>query len=163
MGLNRIAVALAALSIAGAAVAAGNDTSSSTSGASNDQSSTQQAGSSGQSSALQPGASGSGQSSSQQAGSSANDQSAQGSSQAGSSSSTSQNGSASSEQNNPEFVRSAQQALKQKGFDVGTVDGQMGPNTESALRNFQQAQGLPQSGDLDQQTLSALGIAQNQA
>ena len=70
-------------------------------------------------------------------------------------------GSASGEQNNPSLVRSAQQALKQKGFDVGSVDGEMGPNTESAIRNFQQSHGLTQSGNLDQQTLSALGVEQN--
>ena len=74
---------------------------------------------------------------------------------------SSQSGSASNEQSNPALVRSVQQALKQKGYDVGTIDGQLGPTTDSALRNFQQAQGLPQSGSLDQQTLSALGVDQN--
>jgi peptidoglycan hydrolase-like protein with peptidoglycan-binding domain len=65
------------------------------------------------------------------------------------------------EEHNPQSVRAAQQALKQQGFDVGQVDGQMGPETESALRQFQQSKGLPQSGNLDQQTLSALGVEQN--
>jgi len=152
MRFNRIAVALAAMSIAGAAVAAGNDTSTTTSGAANHQSSGAKAGTSA-----------SDQSWGQQAGTSANDQSAQRGSQDASASGMSPNGSASSEQTNPDLVRSAQQALKDKGFDVGTVDGQIGPNTQSALRNFQQAQGLPQSGNLDQQTLSALGVDHNQA
>lgn len=71
--------------------------------------------------------------------------------------------SGSSEQNNPALVRSVQQALRQKGYGVGTIDGQLGPTTDGALRNFQQAQGLPQSGALDQQTLSALGVDQNQS
>lgn len=57
-------------------------------------------------------------------------------------------------------VRSAQQALKDKGYDPGAADGKLGPRTQSALRKFQQSQGLSQSGDLDQQTLSALGISQ---
>jgi peptidoglycan hydrolase-like protein with peptidoglycan-binding domain len=57
-------------------------------------------------------------------------------------------------------VRQAQQALKDKGYDVGAVDGQMGPHTQSALNQFQQAQGLPQSGDLDTQTLAALGVSE---
>ncbi len=70
---------------------------------------------------------------------------------------------AASTEKDPTLVRSAQQALKQKGFDAGAVDGQVGPSTKSAIRDFQQAQGLPQSGDLDQQTLSALGVNQNQA
>jgi peptidoglycan hydrolase-like protein with peptidoglycan-binding domain len=134
MRLHNLAVAVAALSIAGAAVAAGNDTSTTTTGASN-------------------GSSSSGQTSSSQQGAQS------GSSQMGSS----QSGSASGEQSNPALVRSAQQALKQKGYDVGTIDGQLGPTTDSALRNFQQAQGLPQSGTLDQQTLSALGVDQNQS
>jgi His-Xaa-Ser repeat protein HxsA len=68
-----------------------------------------------------------------------------------------------SEEHDPELVRSVQQALKQKGYDVGTIDGQFGPSTESALRQFQQAQGLSQSGSLDAQTLSALGVEQGQA
>ena len=71
--------------------------------------------------------------------------------------------SATSADNDPTLVRSAQQALKQKGFDAGAIDGQLGPSTKSAIRDFQQAQGLPQSGELDQQTLSALGVDQNQA
>jgi peptidoglycan hydrolase-like protein with peptidoglycan-binding domain len=78
------------------------------------------------------------------------------------SSRTSPNAGASGEQNDPTPVRSVQQALKQKGFDAGAVDGEMGPSTEAALRNFQQAQGLPQSGNPDQQTLSALGVDQAQ-
>lgn len=57
------------------------------------------------------------------------------------------------------FVRSAQQALNDRGYNVGSVDGMWGPNTESAVRQFQQAQGLQQTGTLDQQTLAALGIS----
>jgi hypothetical protein len=57
-------------------------------------------------------------------------------------------------------VRDAQRALNDKGYSAGTVDGIMGPHTEQALRQFQQAQGLDTSGSLDSQTLSALGLAQ---
>jgi Putative peptidoglycan binding domain/YMGG-like Gly-zipper len=57
-------------------------------------------------------------------------------------------------------VRSAQQALNDKGYSVGTVDGMMGPNTESAVRQFQQLRGLPQTGTLDSATLAALGVSQ---
>ena len=106
MKLHDIAVAAAVLSFAGAAVAAGNDaTSSNTSARQSDQS-----------------------------------------------------GAPSTQAQNSQTVRDVQQALKQKGFEVGAVDGQMGPETQSALREFQQSQGLPQSGNLDQQTLSALGV-----
>lgn len=55
-------------------------------------------------------------------------------------------------------VRSAQVALNEKGYDVGTVDGQYGPNTSSAVRRFQAEHGLAQTGALDSATLSALGV-----
>lgn len=158
MRLREIAVALAALSLAGTVVAAGNDTSTSTSGMTNGSSSSP-------TSSTQAGSSANDQSS-PQAGASSSDRTSApqtGSSQMGTPSSASQGGSASSEQNDPALVRSAQQALKQKGFDAGAVDGRIGPTTESALRNFQQAQGLPQSGNLDPQTLAALGVDQNQS
>jgi hypothetical protein len=152
MKLREIAVALAALSLAGTVVAAGNDTSTSTGGVTNGSSANQTSSTqaNGQSSP-QAGASSTAGTSMPQAGSTPT----------GASSSTSQNASASGEQNDPTLVRSAQQALKQKGFDAGAVDGEMGPSTEAALRNFQQAQGLPQSGNLDPQTLSALGVDQD--
>jgi peptidoglycan hydrolase-like protein with peptidoglycan-binding domain len=57
-----------------------------------------------------------------------------------------------------ESVRQAQQALKDKGYDTGPIDGIMGPKTSAALREFQQAQGIQASGRLDQQTLSALDV-----
>jgi peptidoglycan hydrolase-like protein with peptidoglycan-binding domain len=143
MRLHKIAVAVAALSFAGVAAAAGNTTAGSTTNpSSNDQMTTRQ---------TSPQSTQKSEQSTNQAGSS----------QMGNSSSMSQGGS-SSEQTNPTEVKSAQQALKDKGFDVGTVDGQMGPNTESALRQFQQKQRLPQTGNLDEQTLSALGVDQNQ-
>ena len=44
---------------------------------------------------------------------------------------------------------------------AGAIDGQMGPSTEKALRDFQQANGIPQSGVLDQKTLEALGVDEN--
>ena len=56
-------------------------------------------------------------------------------------------------------VSMAQQALVDRGYSVGAVDGQWGPGTESALRKFQQENGLTQSGTLDAPTRSALGIA----
>ncbi len=55
-------------------------------------------------------------------------------------------------------VRSAQAALNDQGYSVGAVDGQFGPNTESAVRRFQADKGLAQSGTLDGSTLSALGV-----
>jgi hypothetical protein len=59
----------------------------------------------------------------------------------------------------PTTVRSVQQALNDKGYNPGPVDGQWGPNTEDAVRRFQQASGLPQTGELEGSTLAALGVA----
>lgn len=61
--------------------------------------------------------------------------------------------------NDQQVVREAQRALNDKGFSAGAVDGVMGPHTEQALRDFQQSQGLNATGNLDQQTLSALGVS----
>ena len=57
------------------------------------------------------------------------------------------------------LVRSVQQALNDKGYSAGPVDGQWGPSTENAVIRFQQASGLPQTGDLERSTLAALGVA----
>ena len=62
--------------------------------------------------------------------------------------------------NDQQVVREAQRALNDKGFSAGAVDGVMGPHTEQALRQFQQAQGLGVTGTLDAQTMSALGVSQ---
>jgi Putative peptidoglycan binding domain len=59
----------------------------------------------------------------------------------------------------PAVVRSAQQALNDRGYNAGSVDGQWGPATEDAVRRFQQASGLPQTGELGRSTLNALGVA----
>jgi peptidoglycan hydrolase-like protein with peptidoglycan-binding domain len=55
-------------------------------------------------------------------------------------------------------VSQIQQALNDKGFDAGPVDGKAGPKTKSALKQFQQAQGISASGRLDGPTLVALGV-----
>ena len=56
-------------------------------------------------------------------------------------------------------VRQVQQHLKDKGAEVGAVDGVMGPKTRAALKSFQQQQGLTASGEIDSSTLTALGVA----
>jgi peptidoglycan hydrolase-like protein with peptidoglycan-binding domain len=61
-------------------------------------------------------------------------------------------------------IRDLQQALNQKGFDTGHVDGIWGPETRTALRDFQKQQNMQQAnGRLNEQTLQALGVntAQN--
>ena len=53
-------------------------------------------------------------------------------------------------------IQQAQQQLKSQGLYRGAVDGVMGPETQTALSKFQHEQGLPQTAQLDQQTMSAL-------
>ena len=57
-------------------------------------------------------------------------------------------------------IRKVQQALKEKGFDVGPIDGVVGPRTKEAIRNFQDRYGMKASGEIDNQTLFALGEAE---
>lgn len=49
-----------------------------------------------------------------------------------------------------------QQALKDQGLYEGTVDGVFGPGTQSAIAAFQRTQGLPITGQPDQNTLARL-------
>jgi peptidoglycan hydrolase-like protein with peptidoglycan-binding domain len=57
---------------------------------------------------------------------------------------------------NREVLRQAQRQLKALGFDPGTMDGTVGPQTEAALRAYQQAYRLPQTGRPDEATLRSL-------
>lgn len=57
-----------------------------------------------------------------------------------------------------EVVKQVQQELKQQGFDAGPVDGQWGPLTQQGVKKFQESKNIRASGQLDEQTLSALGI-----
>ncbi|HVG39050.1 MAG TPA: YCF48-related protein, partial [Pyrinomonadaceae bacterium] len=56
------------------------------------------------------------------------------------------------------LVKSAQEALAAAGYDVGRPDGAAGPRTVAALRQFQASKGVPQTGKLDNPTLTALGL-----
>jgi len=58
---------------------------------------------------------------------------------------------------NEQVVRQVQEKLKSAGHDI-QVDGVWGPNTQAALREYQQKQGHQPTGELDEQTLSALGV-----
>lgn len=55
-------------------------------------------------------------------------------------------------------IRMIQQALGQRGFDIGTPDGIWGERTVSALRDFQRTRGLEPQGQPDVHTLAALGL-----
>ena len=54
-------------------------------------------------------------------------------------------------------IREAQSQLKARGYHSGSVDGIMGPQTVSALRRYQAANGLTVTGKADPQTLESLG------
>ena len=56
------------------------------------------------------------------------------------------------------LVREVQQSLNQQGFDVGEVDGELGENSSSALKNFQTENNLAATGDLTVETIQALGV-----
>lgn len=58
-----------------------------------------------------------------------------------------------------ELVKQAQEKLSAAGHDVGQADGILGPKTQKGLKEFQQSKGLQASGQLDQKTLSALGVS----
>jgi peptidoglycan hydrolase-like protein with peptidoglycan-binding domain len=55
-------------------------------------------------------------------------------------------------------VREVQLRLNQRGFDRLGVDGMMGPRTQAAVREFQRSQRLEPTGQLNRQTLIALGL-----
>lgn len=55
-------------------------------------------------------------------------------------------------------IKDAQRALSANGFSV-TSDGVAGPRTQSAIRQFQAKNGLPQTGQLDTATMSALNVS----
>jgi peptidoglycan hydrolase-like protein with peptidoglycan-binding domain len=58
-----------------------------------------------------------------------------------------------------EQMKAVQQALKDKGHDPGAVDGEMGPKTEAALREYQQKEGLTATGTADAETMAKLTAA----
>ena len=57
---------------------------------------------------------------------------------------------------NTEQVRHVQQKLNNLGYHAGSVDGVLGPRTESALRRFQHARNLDTTGHIDSKTLAFL-------
>jgi peptidoglycan hydrolase-like protein with peptidoglycan-binding domain len=57
-----------------------------------------------------------------------------------------------------EEARSVQEALRGKGFDPGPIDGQLGPRTAQAVRDFQKQEGLQVTGQLDDETRTRLGV-----
>ena len=60
---------------------------------------------------------------------------------------------------NDTTVRAAQEALEDKGFNPGPIDGVWGPKTSAAVSDFQRKENLTVSGRLDAPTLAKLEIA----
>lgn len=60
-------------------------------------------------------------------------------------------------------IRDVQQALKDKGFDPGPVDGINGPVTRSAIKKYQDQQNLNEDGRLGPKTMDALGVKKAEA
>ena len=58
-------------------------------------------------------------------------------------------------------VRQIQQALTQKGYSTGTVDGRWNPQTAAAARSFQQAQNMEPTGTLTIPLAYGLGLEQD--
>jgi peptidoglycan hydrolase-like protein with peptidoglycan-binding domain len=58
---------------------------------------------------------------------------------------------------NLDGVRKVQAALQKKGINPGPVDGIYGPLTKEAVRTFQDRYGIKATGEVDNQTLFALG------
>jgi hypothetical protein len=57
-----------------------------------------------------------------------------------------------------EEIRQIQIGLNKAGFDAKAVDGHWGEATADALRSYQKENKLPGNGELNQQTLSSLGV-----
>ena len=60
-------------------------------------------------------------------------------------------------------VKKAQEALKNKGHNPGSIDGVMGSQTRQAIKAFQKANGLKESGALDAETAENLGVEKGHA
>lgn len=58
---------------------------------------------------------------------------------------------------NGEVIAKVQQALSKLGFDVGTADGVVGPKTRDAIRAFERATGMSESGSINPRLLAVLG------
>ncbi|MGE5547931.1 MAG: peptidoglycan-binding domain-containing protein [Solirubrobacterales bacterium] len=61
------------------------------------------------------------------------------------------------QQANRDTVRQVQEQLNQQGYKV-SVDGVWGPNTQQALRQYQQDKGISGNGQINNDTLAALGV-----
>jgi peptidoglycan hydrolase-like protein with peptidoglycan-binding domain len=59
---------------------------------------------------------------------------------------------------NKDNVKLVQERLKAEGVYAGPVDGELNAQTEAALRHYQEKQGIPTSGAVDEATLKELQL-----
>jgi peptidoglycan hydrolase-like protein with peptidoglycan-binding domain len=57
-------------------------------------------------------------------------------------------------------IKQAQEALRDKGYDPGKIDGHLGPQTRRAIGQYQKAEDLEVTEHLDAQTANKLGVEQ---
>lgn len=57
----------------------------------------------------------------------------------------------------PALVKQVQTALSKLGYEVGTPDGLIGPQTEQAIKDFERAAGMSQVGKVNPRLLAVLG------
>jgi murein L,D-transpeptidase YcbB/YkuD len=58
----------------------------------------------------------------------------------------------------PRFVREAQRALRDLGYQPGPADGVVGPRTKAALAAYQRSEKIAVTGRLDSETMVRLDI-----
>ena len=63
----------------------------------------------------------------------------------------------------PETVKKVQAALVMEGYNPGQVDGEFTRETEEALKQAQKDKSLEPTGQLDHQTLAALGVTESES
>ena len=59
------------------------------------------------------------------------------------------------------LVEKVQRRLTELGYDLGPIDGKIGPKTVKAIKKFQQEQGVAVTGKLDEDTLQKLYVLDN--
>jgi len=55
-------------------------------------------------------------------------------------------------------IKKVQEALRDKGYDPGPIDGVMGSQTRKAISQYQKSENLPVTGHLDGETAGKLGV-----
>jgi peptidoglycan hydrolase-like protein with peptidoglycan-binding domain len=93
-----------------------------------------------------------------QSGGQQSQQQTQGQNQPGNGSQQARNEQISPRQLNESQVKQLQQALDGKGYHAGRADGKWGPESERALKDFQKAQNVQSTDEIDANIVTALGM-----